>query len=438
MRRADPDPQPPAVRSRLSPATPAFTLLLGALVTLASFATDMGLPVLADTARDLGVAPATAALTFSVFMAGYAIGPLAFGPLSDRVGRRPVLLAGLAAFAGFGGLAAFAGSLPVLLAWRLLMGVGAGTCQTLVVAVIRDLFQGTAARARQSYVSIAGGVAPIVAPTVGVWIAGAGGWRGIYAALALGGTALLAAAAFGLGESAARSAAPLTARGVGASYARVLRHPVSAGYIGVAALGFGSIFAYVSGSSLLLIQLLGVSQRAYGLLFGAGSFGFMAGAFLNTRLLHRGVPHARMLTGGLGVAAATALGALAISVAGAVRVWTLVPLIVLGNVGLGAARPNASQGALEPVPEIAGVASAVLSALQMLAGAAASAAVAALFDGRTATAVTGIMALCAVGAFAVYVGVVRPAERRSGALAPTAEAAAADAHAAGEEATLAA
>src|SRR5215207_7966293 len=102
---------PPTARmNRLRPHSPAFTILLGALVTLAAFATDMGLPVLDATAASLGVAPATAALTLSVFMAGFALGPLVCAPLSDRHGRRPVLLAACATFAAFGALGAFAQS----------------------------------------------------------------------------------------------------------------------------------------------------------------------------------------------------------------------------------------------------------------------------------------------------------------------------------------
>ncbi len=399
---------------RLRPTSPAFTVLLATLVTLASFATDMGLPVLDATAAALGVAPATAALTLSVFMVGFATGPLVFGPLSDRFGRRPVLLAAVATFAAFGALGAFAQSLGALLAWRFVMGAGAGTAQVLVLATVRDLFTGAEARARQSYVNLAAGVAPIVAPTLGVWVAAAVGWRAIYGALAAGGLVLLAAAALGLRETAPRRStrAALTVRGTLASYARVMRHPVTMGYALIMALCFGCLFAYVSGSSLVLIGLMGVSPRTYGALFAATAVGLMAGAFANARLGRRGVPAARLVTAGLAAIAVAAVALLALASAGALGVWALVPLIVVSHVGQGIVRPNAAQGALEPMPEIAGVAGAVLTGLQMLGGALASGVAASLFDGRTATAMTGTMTVCALGAAAVYALVVRPAERR--------------------------
>jgi DHA1 family bicyclomycin/chloramphenicol resistance-like MFS transporter len=391
-----------------------FTLLLGSLVTLASFATDMGLPVLAATAASLGVTPGTAALTLSVFMAGFALGPLVFGPLSDHHGRRPLLLTGLGMFALFGALGAFSSSLGALLLWRFLMGAGAGGCQVLVLAIVRDLFAGPEARVRQSYVNLAGGIAPIVAPTLGVAIAAAfGGWRAIYGALAVGGVALLSVASLRLGESLReRRATALTVRSTLRGYARVLAHPMSLGYSLVIALNFGCLFAYVSGSSLVLIGVMGVSGAGYGYLFACTALGLMAGALLSARLTRRGVSHTRLMVGGLGAIVGTALLLAALTSAGRLSVGLLVPLAVVGFVGQGVVRPNAAQGALEPMPEIAGIASAVMSGLQMLAGAAASAAVAALFDGHTARAMTATMAACSVAAAAVYAGVVRLAERR--------------------------
>jgi DHA1 family bicyclomycin/chloramphenicol resistance-like MFS transporter len=399
--------------SRLRPHSLPFTLLLGALVTMASFATDMGLPVLTATAASLGVSPGTAALTLSVFMAGFALGPLMFGPLSDHHGRRPLLLIGCAMFALFGALGAFAQSIGTLLLWRFLMGTGAGACQVIVVAMVRDLFTGSEARVKQSYVNLAAGIAPIIAPSVGVGIAALGGWRAIYAALALGGIVLLGVVAFRLGESAPRrSGGALTVRHALGNYSSVLAHRVTVGYVLVIALNFGCLFAYVSGSSLVLIGLLGVSPRAYGLLFASTACGLVLGAFTSARLNHRGVSHARLIGWGLAAIVVTALLLVALTIAGRLTVSLLVPLAVAGFVGQGLVRPNATQGALEPMSAIAGVASAVMSGVQMITGAVASALVAATFDGRSALAMTGTMAVTALSASLVYVALVRPAERR--------------------------
>lgn len=396
----------------LRPGSVAFTLLLSALVTLASFATDMGLPVLAATAASLGVVPGRAALTLSVFMAGFALGPLAAGPLSDHYGRRRLLLVGCATFTVAGGLAAFSTTLSALLAWRTLMGVGAGVCQVLAIATVRDLFAGPEARVRQSYVNLAAGLAPVLAPSLGVMVAAAGGWRAIYGVLAGGGLALLTALVVLLAESAPRRIeASLTMGTTLRSYRRVLTHPVSFGYVLVQAFNFGALFAYVSGSSLVLIELLHVDQRTYGALFACTAFGLMVGALLNARLIRRGVSARRLIACGLAAVVGSALLLLALTAVGSLTVGVIVPLAVVGFVGHGMVRPHTSQGALEPVPEIAGVASAVLSTVQMVAGAIASAAVAALFDVTSALAMTAPMALCAVVAAALYTGWVRRAER---------------------------
>ena len=200
-----------------------------------------------------------------------------------------------------------------------------------------------------------------------------------------------------------------------ANYARVVRHPVSFGNALVVALSFGSLFAFVSGSSLVLIGVLGASQRVYGLLFAVTSLGLVTGAFTSARLTRRGVSHARLIGVGVATTAVITLIMLALAATASLRIATFIPLIVLANVATGMTRPNAAQGALEPMPEIVGVASALLSGLQMLVGAAASALAASLFDGRTAIAMTGTMAVCSVSAALVYMLIVRRAERAANA-----------------------
>ena len=397
----------------LRPHSLSFTLLLGSLVTLASFATDMGLPVLADTARALGVSPSTAALSLSVFIAGFAVGPLVFGPLSDRVGRRPVLLGGCAAFAFFGALGAFANSIETLLLWRVLMGIGAGTVQVLVLATVRDLFTGREARTKQAYVNMASGVAPIIAPTLGIMIAGFGGWRAIYGVLAAGGVALFVAATVRLGETAPRIGGRLTLRRTLANYGRVIRNPISFGNALVVAFSFGSLFAFVSGSSLVLIGVLGASQRTYGLLFALTSLGLMSGAFTSAWLTRRGVSASRLIITGLTVTGLVSVVLLVVSAAGWLSVATFLPLVITGNIATGMMRPNAAQGALEQMPDIVGVASALLSSMQMFVGAIASATAASLFDGRSAIAMTGTMAVCSVAAAVAYATLVHSAELRA-------------------------
>ncbi len=398
---------------RLRPHSLGFTLLLGALVTLASFATDMGLPVLSDTAVSLGVVPARASYTISIFVYGFAIGPLLLGPLSDRFGRRPFLLGGVFAFTLFGAAGAFAWSLEVLLACRLLMGIGAGTAQVLVMATVRDLFTGREARTRQSYINLAGGVAPIIAPTLGVAVAAIGGWRGIYASLAIGGMILLLLAAWQFRETApARDAESFTLRGSLRDYLSVIRHPVSIGNALVVALGFGCLFAYVSSSSLVVIGVMGASQRTYGALFACTAFGLMLGSFSNARLTRRGISHERLVTTGLMTVVLTTSTLVLLTVFGTLRVWPMIALITAGNIAHGIVRPNAAQGALEPMPDIVGVASALLGGLQMIVGATSAAVAAALFNGQSAIAMVGTMLFCATGALVVYLTVARPAERR--------------------------
>ncbi|MBM7118511.1 Bcr/CflA family efflux MFS transporter [Archangium primigenium] len=398
---------------RIRPQSFVFTLLLGALSALPPFSIDMGLPALGLMAQSLGTTSAGASLSLSLFMVGFALGPLVYGPLSDRYGRRPLMLVGCGVFVAAGVGCALAGSLPVMLVCRFIQGAGAGAGSVLVMAIIRDLFEGAVARTRLSYVSLVMGVAPMIAPTIGAGVLAVSHWRAIYFTLAAGGLVLLLATAGGLQESAPRSQAPLSPRGLARSYARVFGHRLSLGYSLLSALSFGCCFAYISGSPLVLMDVLGVSTAVYGTCFALTALAMMAGAFANGRLSARGVPAARLLTLGLALGGLGSLLLVLVTGTGLASVATLLPLFALTNFSLGFITPNATHGALQPMPDIAGVASAVLNALRMLVAAASSALVAVLFQGTSALPVAVVMAGFALASVLVYVLVVRPVEHQA-------------------------
>ncbi len=398
---------------RIHPETLAFTLLLGALGALPPLSIDMALPALGHIAASLHRSIGDVTLTLSLFMAGFSSAQLLFGPLSDRYGRRPVLLAGCGLFALASLACAVAPSLESLLAARFAEGCGAGAGMVMVFAMVRDLFDGHRARTKLSYVNLVLGVAPMIAPTLGAWILALLPWPAIYTTLAAGGLALTLAVWLGLAESLPTpDPGALDLGRVAANYRRVLGHRLAFGYILINGLAFGCMFAYVSGSSFLMIQLLGLSAGRYALTFACTALGIMAGAFLSGQLSHRHVSATVPLGLGLG-GAALGSGLLAVlTLTGAPSVALFLPLLVLTTLCYGLIAPNAAHGALHPLPEIAGVAGASLGFTQMAGGALASALVAELNDGRTILSMTATMTLFAVAALLVYALMVMPAERR--------------------------
>ena len=353
-----------------------FTLLLGALAALPPLSVDMGLPAFPALQRELHTTAAGTGLTLSLFMVGFSTAQLLLGPLSDRLGRRPVLLAGLVLYAVTGLLCATAGSIATLIAYRLVEGACAASGTVMALAVTRDLFEGAAARQRLSYVSIVISVAPIVAPTLGSFMLLLGGWRAIYGFFGVTGVTLLAVVAACLPET---RRLPPVRLGVLAGFARVIGHRRAFGHAVANAMGFGALFAYISGSPSVLMGALGLSAQAYGLLFALISAGIMAGAWLNSRIARRAATARTALGAALTASFLSALGVLAVTANGWATLAGLLPLLLVHTFCRGISAPNATHGALEPMGEIAGLASAVVGFLQMATAALSSAVVALLF-----------------------------------------------------------
>jgi MFS transporter, DHA1 family, multidrug resistance protein len=390
---------------KLSPQGPAFAMFLGTLAALPPLSIDMPLPALVSQMHALSTNSSLAGLTMSLFMAAFAASPIIYGPLSDRYGRRPVLLAGLLLFAIGRALAASAGSIGMLLVARLVQGAGAGVGMTLAFAIVRDLFEGRAARTRLAAIAVVANVAPIIAPTIGAALLGWVGWRGIYGVIALSGVLLLCAVVFGLretkppGRPAGEALLPRLVR----DYRNVLGHGDAMAHIIVNGLGFAWMFAYVTGSPLVSLDEFHLRPAVYGALFACTGSGIVAGALLNGRLARYGASARGVLGAAILLAVTTTITLVVLTATERqVPLAVLMPLLVLTTACFGLATPSASHGALAPLPDVAGIAGGLLTSVQMLAGAGASLLVALLFPLLGTVAMTGVMALSAIGASLVF------------------------------------
>ena len=408
---------------QIQPTSFAFMLLLGFLAAVPYSGIDINLPALAATGAALGVSPSEVGLTMSAFMLSLAAAPLVYGPVSDRCGRKPVVAFGVALFVLASLACAIAQSLPALLICRFVQGVGAaGTAMTF--AIIRDLFTETSARTKIANVVVAINVVTVIAPTAGAALLTVGSWRLIYAIQAGIGFLLLLAVLIGFAESAridptSRLAPAVVIR----SYARVLTHPVSFAYILVGAACGATVFAYVTGSSLFFIGVVGLRPDQYGLIFSACSAAVMSGALLEGRLGRRGISAAQVLTIGLTVLAAASALLLATTVSGWAQPALVAALLMAVALAFGMTMPNIMNATMQPLPDIAGAVGAAAGSIQMTAGAASSGLVALLFDGRSALSMAAVMAACSLLALIAYCLLARPAERRIHSLAVEAPAA---------------
>ncbi len=391
---------------RAAPTSFLFIVLMSLLGAMSAFATDMSLAAVEPMARDLQVTPGTIGLALSAFMLSFAISPIVYGPLSDRFGRRPVALAACLVYV-FGGIGCiFAPSLPALLAWRFLQGLGGGA-RPLGLAIIGDHFKGAAAREKMSYVSALSLLAPLLAPSIGAVLMGFGSWRMIYVFLTVTGGVALLLVYLRLGESLPpERRVSISARSVVTNYSAVFRNRRSLAFTIVAIAMFGVIFGYVSGSPYVMIGAFHLTPAQFGLTFMLNSAGLLVGNLANARLNARGVPPSKLLTLGLSLVAGNTLLLLAITLAGNTSVLVFLPFLAFCMMGCSMANVNALQLAIEPLSHIAGTASAAVVSSQLVFGALAGYVVATFYDGRTP--VSTVATIAVFGLIGLSAFILRP------------------------------
>jgi len=263
-------------------------------------------------------------------MAGFAVGQIIFGPLCDRLGRRPALLIGCVVFtiAAFG--CATAPSINSLVLWRFLQGIGAAAGPVISFAIVRDLFVGLGARKRFAYVGVVATLAPIVAPTLGGLISSWAGWRAVFYSLAAGGILLGIVILLSLEESIVRrDKQALLISNLARNYWRVVSHRACRTYVMTGALSFGGLFAYVSGSAFVFIEIFKLSQRMFGVLFALNALGIALGALVTGRL--SGIPAKRMITTGLAIGLFTSGALVWLTVVHAIAPLSAMPFLMLNT-----------------------------------------------------------------------------------------------------------
>jgi DHA1 family bicyclomycin/chloramphenicol resistance-like MFS transporter len=384
----------------LSPRHFRTTLILSALVAFAPMSIDMYLPALPALERYFATDSASVQHTLASFFAGLAIGQLFYGPLADRFGRKPPLYFGLALYMAASIGCALAPGIGSLIVLRFLQAISGCAGMVVARAVVRDLYDHQESARVFSVLLMVMGIAPVLAPLAGGYLLAWLGWRSIFWVLALFGLACLLAVRFGLPETIPRGLPRMPLSKALGNYASLLADRRYLGYALSGGFGQAGMFAYISGSPFVFIDLYGVPAHAYGWLFGLNAAGIIAFTQANRRLLLRH-PADRVMDRANLASFVICLALLAMAcTSGAGLIGILVPLFFVVSLR-GLTFPNASAGAMAPFPEKAGSASALLGSLQFAIAAIASAAVGAFHNG-TAVPMAAVITVCGFLAFVSY------------------------------------
>jgi DHA1 family bicyclomycin/chloramphenicol resistance-like MFS transporter len=359
----------------------SIIVLLGTLCMFGPLSMDMYLPSLPALASFFSTSASKAQLTLSGFTIGFAICQLVYGPLSDRLGRKWLLVGGVALYSVASLLCAIAADIDALIVYRFLQAVGGGAGVVITRAIVRDLYSKEAGARALSLLLLAPSLAALVGPFIGGQILLWTDWRDIFWLLTILGVLILGLSIVKLPETLApelRQASSV--RKILHEYGLILFDRRSLGYMLCGAFSFAGMFAQLSGTPFVYIDLFGVAPENFGFLFALNILGIMAGSYVNSRLVIRfGIR--RMLVAGTSLALGGGLLLAAFATFGVGGLYGIVIPIVIFMTPHNIVNANATAGALEAYPHIAGTASALIGAIRFATGAAVGALVGLLHDG---------------------------------------------------------
>ncbi|MEC9347950.1 MAG: multidrug effflux MFS transporter [Pseudomonadota bacterium] len=381
---------PADTRTARMRATGLTIALLAALSALGQFATNMYLPALPAIATEFGSGGLLAQLTLTAYLAAFAVAQLVYGPISDRLGRKPVLVFGIIVFTVGSALCVAAPDMATLIAGRVVQASGAAGTLVAARAVVRDCFDGPAMQRVMALISMFFALVPGLAPLTGGLMQEVAHWRWIFGTTVLAGVVVFAWMILVLPETIRFRQPRLDLGGLLRGYAIVLGSSVFRRYALANLCVFASMFAFFGGSPALFIEVLGVSATEYGFYPPLASLGFIIGGAIVSRMAGR-ITAARICTVGLAIMLAGALLMLVLPAADVIHKHTYTVSIVIIVSGMGVFLPTAIASGLQSFPDCAGTASAMIGFLQMLGAAIGSVLVGALAPAAPLLVVPAVM-----------------------------------------------
>lgn len=401
-------PNQPSSAAATKPSAPhpgmgfrEFVTVVAAMIGVNALAIDSMLPALPEIGSTLGVADENEVqLVLTAYLLGFGFAQIFYGPLSDRFGRRPVLLLGLAIYAVFSIVAAFVTTLDQMLVARALQGLGAAATRVLAVSIVRDCYSGRRMARVMSLSFIVFIGVPVIAPSIGQAIVLFAPWRWIFLFFALLGIGLIVWIGVRLPETLdPKDRMPIRAASILSAFRVVLTTRASLGYTIASTLVLGGLFGFINSAQQIFVDVLGLGPY-FPLVFAFIAIFVAASSFVNSQIVERLGMRLVSHTALLGFTAIAIVHAF-VAIAGQESVYTFVPLQAAMMFCFGLTMGNFGAMAMDPVGHIAGTASSVQGFITTLGGAVLGLWIGQRFDGTvvplTASfAILGILAICAV------------------------------------------
>ncbi|MBN2752033.1 MAG: multidrug effflux MFS transporter [Rhodospirillaceae bacterium] len=387
----------------------SWLIYLTFLVAVGPLSTDLylpALPALPAMTMALSASVTEVQTTLSIFMIGFAGSQLIAGPLSDRFGRKPIIISGLLLYLAASVVCWMAPNIQILIAGRFVQALGACAGPVLGRAIVRDLYEPEDSLRILAAMGTAMAMAPALAPIIGGWLLQVFGWRSGFAAMVVFGVLLSATTLFTLSETNAfRGQTPLNPLGILKNFSLLLKNRAFRGYSGVMALTFGGLFCFVSGSSFVVIDVLHVAPANFGYAFACMVAGLASGSAVVGRL-SRIYRAAEIIGIGIAITLTATLLMTVLAWCGVETLWAVLAPTAVFALGTGIMMPTCMASSIGPFPRLAGSASSLAGFAQGVLGASSGWIVGALHDGTTRGLATTMLSFAVVAAL-IYVTQIR-------------------------------